>query len=262
MGRGTGREAMTTWAVVAARMGSSRMAGKSMAVLAGRPSLAHIVARLRRSRHLDGIVVATPDGAENDPIRACARAQGVPCFSGSEDDVLGRTLGAARSVGAEVIVQVTGDCPLADPRIVDRVIEAYRRDRPDYAANCLARSYPDGMDVEVFSTAVLAEADRATTDPGDREHVSLYIYGHPERYRLLNVPAPPEHTWPDLRLTLDTPEDYRVIGAIYDRLYPNDPDFGLDETLAWLRAHPEVLTAGSAPGAGQTIPSGARSAAC
>ncbi len=256
-------EEMTTWAVVAARMGSSRMAGKSMAVLAGRPSLAHIVARLRRSRHLDGIVVATPEGEENDPIRACARAEGVPCFSGSEDDVLGRTLGAARSVGAGVIVQVTGDCPLADPRIVDRVIEAYRDARPDYASNCLVRSYPDGMDVEVFATAVLAEADRATTDPAAREHVSLYIYGHPERYRLLNVPAPPEHTWPELRLTLDTPEDYRVIGAIYDALHAGNPAFGLPETLAWLRAHPEILTGSSGGGgAPQVTSSVARSAAC
>jgi spore coat polysaccharide biosynthesis protein SpsF len=255
-------EEMTMWAVVAARMGSSRMAGKSMAVLAGRPSLAHVVARLRRSRHLDGIVVATPDGAENDPIRACACAEDVPCFSGSEDDVLGRTLGAARSVGADVIVQVTGDCPLADPRIVDRVIEAYWHARPDYASNCLLRSYPDGMDVEVFATAVLAEADRATTDPADREHVSLYTYGHPERYRLLNVPAPAEHTWPDLRLTLDTPEDYRVIGAIYDALHPGNPAFGLPETLAWLRAHPEVLTAHFRRSLAQTVPSEARGTAC
>lgn len=243
---------MRTWGIVAARMTSSRMPGKSLAVLAGRPSLAHIIGRLRRARHLDGVVVAAPEGPAHDPIRACARAQGVPCFSGSEDDVLARTLGAARSVGADVIVQVTGDCPLADPGVVDRVIEAYRDGRPDYASNCVARSYPDGLDVEVFATALLAEVDAATADPADREHVSLYIYNHPERYRLLQVAAPPEHTWPDLRLTLDTPEDYRVIGAIYDALYPTNPTFGLDEILAWLRAHPDMLPrAAGVPAAGR-----------
>ena len=231
------------------------MPGKSMAMLAGRPSLAHIIARLRRSCHLDGIVVATPKGPANDPIRACADAEGVACFSGSEEDVLGRTLGAARSVGADVIVLVTGDNPLIDPLVVGRVIEAYRRERPDYASNCLVRTYPDGIEVEVFATAVLAEVDGATREPAHREHVTLYICERPHRYRLLNVPAPPEHTWPDLRITLDTEDDYRLIGAIYDALYPVDPAFGLPETLAWVRAHPNLL-----PGATRT--SAAGRAAC
>jgi len=232
---------MTLWAVVAARMTSTRMPGKSMARLAGRPSLAHIIARLKRSRYLDGVVVATTDRSTDDPIRACARAEGVPVFSGSENDVLDRTLRAARSVGADVIVQVTGDCPLIDAGVVDQTVAAYLREKPDYSCNRMPETYPNGLDTEVFATDLLAEVDRLTKAPDDREHVSLYIYEHPERYRLLNVPAPPEHHWPELRLTLDTTEDYRLIAAVYDALYPAKPDFGLTDTLNWLRTHPRWL---------------------
>lgn len=232
---------MSIWAVVAARMTSKRMPGKSMASLAGRPSLAHIITRLRQSRYLDGVVVATTDRSTDDPIRACARAEGVPVFSGSEEDVLDRTLLAARSVGANVIVQVTGDCPLIDAEVVDRTVTAYLRDKPDYACNRMPETYPNGLDTEVFATDLLAEVDRLTKAPDDREHVTLYIYEHPKRYRLLNLPAPPEYHWPELRLTLDTPEDYRLISAIYDALYPANPHFGLAETLSWLRANPTWL---------------------
>jgi spore coat polysaccharide biosynthesis protein SpsF len=234
-------EAMPIWAVVAARMTSSRMPGKSLVPLAGTPSLAHLIRRLRRSRYLDGIVIATTDRRTDDPIRSCARTEGVAVFSGSEDDVLDRTVRAAESVGASIIVQVTGDCPLIDAAVVDRTIEAYLVERPDYACNRMPESYPNGMDTEVFATSLLAEVSKITEDPADREHVSLYIYEHPERYRLLNVTAPNEHHWPELRLTLDTEEDYRLISAIFDALLPRDPAFGLSDTLKWLRENPKML---------------------
>ena len=253
---------MRTIAVVAARMGSERLPGKSMARLAGKPSFAHIVERLGRSRCLDGIVLATTSRPEDEALRACAKRVGVPFYAGSAEDVLGRIVAAARSVDAEVIVQITGDCPLIDPRISDRVIEAYRTEKPDYAINviqapddppegalllgcptALRRSpYPTGMETEVFATKQLAEVETITQDPADREHVSLYFYEHPDKYRLLYVPAPPEHRRPDVRLCVDTPEDYRVVSAVYDALYPTDPDFGLSEIIAFLDAHPEIAT--------------------
>lgn len=228
------------WGIVAARMGSSRMPGKSLAPLAGSPSLAHIIRRLRRSRFLDGVAVATTESAGDDAIRACAAAEGAPAFSGSADDVLDRTLRAARFVGASLIVQVTGDCPLIDPAVVDRAIELFLREKPDYASNGMTETYPNGMGVEVFPTSVLAEVSGLTVDPADREHVTLYIYEHPERYRIQSVEAPPQHARPDLRLTLDTREDYAVISALYDALYPRDPFFGLDATIAHLDRHPEI----------------------
>jgi spore coat polysaccharide biosynthesis protein SpsF len=187
------------------------------------------------------VVVATTDHPRDDVIRACARSLDAPVFSGSEQDVLDRTLRAARSVDAELIVQITGDSPLIDPEVVDRTIAAYLEQRPDYACNRMPETYPNGMDTEVFATSVLAEVEGLTRDPVDREHVSLYIYEHPERYRLLNVAAPPEHQWPELRLTLDTEPDYRLISAVYEALTPKDPMVRLADVLTWLRAHPEVL---------------------
>ncbi len=228
------------WGVVAARMGSSRMPGKSVAPLAGSPALAHIIRRLRRSRYLDGVVVATTTSPGDDAIRACAAAERAPVFSGSPDDVLDRTLKAAESVGADLIVQVTGDCPLIDVAVVDCVVERFLEGAPDYASNGLTETYPNGMGVEVFATALLGEVAGLAADPADREHVTLYIYEHPERYRLLSVEAAPEHRRPDLRLTLDTREDYAAISALYCALYPRDPHFGLGAILEYLDGHPEI----------------------
>lgn len=228
-------------AVVAARMASERLPGKSMALLCGVPAFEHIFRRLKRSRHLSGVILATTDRADDEPLRDCARRLGCPWFAGSSPDVLGRTLAAADSVEADVIVQVTGDCPLIDPTVVDRTIDAYLRERPDYASNCLRQSYPNGMDTEVFATSLLREVAGLTNDPADREHVSLYFYEHPGRFRLLNVDAPDEHRSPDLRLTLDTQDDYALISRLFDALYPRNPGFGLSEILEWLAKHPEPI---------------------
>jgi spore coat polysaccharide biosynthesis protein SpsF len=125
-----------------------------------------------------------------------------------------------------------------DPAIVDHVIEAFRRGDVDYAANVLEPTYPRGMDVQVFPAAVLAEVATLTDDPADREHVSLYIYEHPERYRLCSVVAdePADH-----RLTVDTPADYELVRTIFEELYPSDPAFGLEAILVLLERRPELL---------------------
>jgi spore coat polysaccharide biosynthesis protein SpsF len=221
-------------------MGSSRMPGKTMAELAGRSSLHHIIERLRRVPNLDGIVVATTTGIADDVIADCARAAGVSLYRGSADDVLARTLKAARSVGAATIVTVTADCPLTDPLIVEQVIGEYRRHRPDYASNRLdGYKYPKGMDVEVFLTVLLEEIEKEAREPRDREHVTLFFYEHPERFRLLGIEPSERHRRPELRLTLDTPDDYKLISALYDALYDDDPCFGLDAVLDCLERHPE-----------------------
>ncbi len=229
------------FAVVAARMASERLPGKSMALLAGKPAFAHIVERLQRSRYLDGVVLATTYNPEDEALRECARNLGVPFYAGSPSDVMGRTLAAAQSVTADLIVQITGDCPLIDPAIVDRIIAAYQREKPDYAANVIPSTYPNGMDVEVFATSLLAQAERLTQDPADREHVSCYIYERPAQYRLLNLSAPPALARPALRLCIDTQADYQVVSAIYAALYAPKPDFGLGDILAFLDAHPALL---------------------
>lgn len=235
-------ESHPIWAVVPGRMGSSRMRGKTMAELAGQASLRHIIERLRQVPSLDGIVIATTHLDEDDVIAECARSAGVSLYRASADDVLARTLEAARSVGASTIVTVSGDCPLIDPHVVQQAVEEYRQHLPDYASNSLhGYKYPIGFSVEVFSTDLLESVADEAVAPRDREHVTLFFYEHPERFRLLGVEPSERHRRPDLRLTLDTPEDYKVISAIYDALYRTDPCFGLDAVLDYLDRHPELV---------------------
>lgn len=230
------------WAVVTSRMGSSRLPGKSMAVLAGRPSLAHIVARLESVPQVAGVLVATTDHPEDNVISDCAEEVGARCFRGSSEDVLSRVHAAAHSVDARTIVLITGDCPMIDPAVVARVIEEYRRERPDYASSVLTEvlTYPAGHSCEVFPRAVLDDVHERTAHPADREHVTLHIYHHPERYRLHSVEATGDEVRPDLWLALDTDYDLSGVSAIFDALAPRNPLFGYREVLAFLASHPEL----------------------
>ena len=226
--------------IIEARMRSTRLPGKVLLEAVGEPLLALMVERLRRSQRLDGIVIATTDDPSCDPIEALAHELGVGVFRGSEDDVLARVLGAAEASGADIIVETTGDCPLIDPHWLDLVVDAYLRDGGcDFCSNTLTETFPRGTDVRVFSTAALADVAATTTDPADREHVSLYFWTHPERYHLREVKSP-EPSLGDLRLTVDTPEDLALVRAIFERLYPQDHGFGLGEIAALLREHPEI----------------------
>jgi len=236
------------WAVVAGRMASSRAPGKTMAPLAGRPSLWHIVQRLGRMPELDGVVVATTERPEDDGIRILAREAGIPCYSGSVDDVLARTLEAAHSVGARTIVQVTGDCPLVDPEVVAEAIGAYGDECVDYVSNRLyGYTYPDGYDVEVFAVSLLEQVEAATQEPYDREHVTTYVYGHPERYRLHGVEATGRRRRPDLHLSLDTAPDIALMQEIYGALWRPERDFGIDAVLDLLDVRPDLAAAASVP---------------
>jgi spore coat polysaccharide biosynthesis protein SpsF len=227
------------WAVVPGRMGSSRLPGKTMADLAGHPSLWHIIERLKRAALLEGVVVATTTDPSDDVIRACAESVGVPCFSGSAEDVLDRTLRAARSVGAATVVTVTGDCPLVDPAVVDKVVAAYVERAPDYASNRLfGYKYPIGLDVEAFTTESLERVGRVAVEPRDREHVTLYYYEHPDEFDLLGIEPEDNQRRPSLRLTLDTADDYGLIRAVYEHFWPRP--FGLDDVLTYLDEHPHL----------------------
>ncbi len=227
-------------------MTSTRLPGKVLAEAEGQPMLALMIERLQFAPTLDQIVIATTTNAADDPIEALACKLGVGCWRGSEDDVLQRVLDAARAYDAEVIVELTGDCPLIDPKVVDGAIREYRAVGADYVSNVLTRSYPIGMDTQVFATDVLADVARRTTDPTDREHVSLYIYRHPEIYSLANVSAPREEARPELRLTLDTAEDLAVIRAVFAALRRVAKDFTVGDAIAFLDAHPGIAALNSA----------------
>ena len=229
-----------TVATIEARMTSTRLPGKVLKEAVGKPMLELMIERLKRVPSLDGIVVATTVNAADDPVAALAEKLGVGLWRGSENDVLSRVLDAAIHHRIDVIVETTGDCPLIDPAAVEDCIRAYRAAKVDYVSNVLERSYPIGLDTQVFATSILADVARRTNDPADREHVSLYIYRHPETYSLRNVPAPAALARPDLALTLDTPEDYALIEAVFAALYPKNPAFTLADVLALLDRRPEI----------------------
>lgn len=221
-------------------MRSERLPNKVLLPILGRPNLALMVERLRRVPALDAIFLATADHVSCDPIETLARELGVGCFRGSEDDVLDRVLKASRAARADLIVETTGDCPLIDPPTVEKVIQAFLAHDVDYCSNILERTYPRGLDVQVFPLRVLEEVARRTTDPADREHVSLYIYEKPGRFKLLNVESGYGPEVAELRLTVDTPEDFTLVRTIYEELYPARPDFTLPDILALLARRPEL----------------------
>lgn len=231
---------MTTAAIIEARMTSSRLPGKVLRPVLDRPLLAYMIERLHQMRTIDTIIVATTTNVEDDPIVACATQQGAKWFRGSEHDVLGRVLQAAQQHQVDVIVETTADCPLIDPVESDKVVQRFQQGDVEYASNVLHRSYPRGMDTQVFATASLADVAQRTQHPTDHEHPTYYIYQHPELYRLANVSAPASLTDPELRLTVDTPEDLQLIQAILTALWPKNPRFLLADILAWLAAHPEI----------------------
>jgi len=231
---------MKTAITIEARMRSTRLPGKVLLPLLGRPMLERMIERLRRVRRADVIVVATTTNPADDAIVALADSIGVGSYRGSEIDVLARVLEAARSVDAELIVETTADCPLIDPGVIDQLIQTLVTNQVDYCANVLRPTYPRGLDAQVFPTRVLAEVANLTTDPADREHVSLYIYEHPDRYRLLNVASGLPEDVAELRLTVDTPEDFELVTRVYEALYPGRPDFGLADLVALFAARPDL----------------------
>ncbi|OGH71461.1 MAG: hypothetical protein A2921_04350 [Candidatus Magasanikbacteria bacterium RIFCSPLOWO2_01_FULL_43_20b] len=229
-------------ATIEARMTSTRLPGKVLLPLAGKPALERLVERLKRSLYIDEIVVATTTNQTDEPIVELCESLGVKYFRGSELDVLKRVLGAAESVRADIIVEITGDCPLMDWRIVDRGIEEFYSQNVDYAANMIPLiTYPVGFDVQVFPVRVLAEVDKLTSDPIDRVHVSYYIYHHPDRYKLGSWLAPAEASGPAMRLTLDELSDYKLIDEIFRNLLPVDEDFSVVKVVEFLNKNRHLL---------------------
>ena len=232
---------MKVVATIEARMGSSRLPGKTLAPILGRPMLELLVERLKRCRLVDQIVIATTYDPADQIIEELARRLQIGCFRGSVDNVLQRVLQAAQSHSADLIVETTGDNPLIDPEIVDQLVTLFLSGAYDYVSNDLQETFPDGLNAKLFLTKTLADVDELTQDPLDQEHVSLYIYEHPERYRLGNLAAPPDLHRPDIRLTVDTAEDLALVSRIFESLYPQNPEFSardivrlLDKCSEWL----------------------------
>jgi len=220
-------------------MTSSRLPGKVLMPALGHPMLHHLVARLRAVPSIDEIVLATTTNAADDPLVDFARNENIRVFRGSENDVMERVIGAAEFAGADVIVEITGDCPIIDPDIVEQTIRMFKAHDAAYVSNGLIRSYPDGMDTQVFSLEALKRSAAMTRDPLDREHVSLFMCKHPELFPHLNLVAPPSQHWPELGLTLDEPADYELIKRIIEYFGEPKPLFSCLDTIRLLHDKPE-----------------------
>lgn len=231
-------------ATIEARMTSSRLPGKVLMSAAGKTMLEHLVHRLKRVPFIQQIVLATTINTTDQPLVEFAQRAGIGCFRGSEDDVMMRVLGAAESVNADVIVEITGDCPIIDPRIVEQTIRMFQNNTCDYCSNVGIRCYPDGMDTQVFYIEALRKSAGMTQDPQDHEHVSLHMRQHPDIFRAVTLVAPPDLFWPELRLTLDTEQDFNFIKMLIETLGPADPCFGCADVIRYLRTNPGLVAAG------------------
>ena len=224
-------------AIIQARMNSSRLPGKVLADVAGRPMLWRVIHRVKKSTAVKRVMVATSDQPADDAIADFCRVHEIALFRGSETDVLDRYYQAARGCAAQTVVRITGDCPLIDGAVIDKVVEAFFHSGADYAANTLLSTYPDGLDTEVFSIAALQTAWRDAKLPAEREHVTPYLHTS-GRFRVANVANDFDAAAAQMRWTVDEPRDLDFVRAIFARF--NDRPFTCDDVLRLLRQAPEL----------------------
>ena len=225
-------------------MSSTRLPGKVLADVAGAPMILRQIERLRRCERLKQIVVATSDQASDDPLVERLDAAGVPVFRGALDDVLSRFMGAIEAFGpTRTVVRLTADCPLADPVLIDETLKAHLRAGADYTSNTpTRRSYPKGLDVEVFEAVALRVAAGETTDPYDHEHVTPFLYRNPRRFQVASLEQVADEG--DVRWTVDRPDDLEFVRAVYDGLYAANPAFTSDDVRAFVRGRPDLADLG------------------
>ncbi len=202
--------------------------------------LSRQIERVRRSRLVDLHIMATSDDSSDDPLEQLCYALGLSCLRGSLNDVLDRFYIAAKSYAPDHVVRVTGDCPLIDPEIIDAVIRFHNTGHYDYTSNALEPSFPDGLDVEVFQFRCLAQAWEEAKLPSEREHVTPFIYGDPQRFRLGSLRNDKDLS--SLRWTVDEPSDFEFVTQVYQALYPSKPEFTTRDVLGLLEKNPSLLT--------------------
>jgi spore coat polysaccharide biosynthesis protein SpsF len=233
-------------AIIQARMGSTRLPGKVLLPLAGRPMLWQIVRRLQWAESPCHIVVATSDLAQDEPIRAMCEGHGIDCFAGSEHDVLDRFYRAAVRSQGDPLIRITADCPFVDPQLVDRLVSFYVAGAFTHAAVATGAGalyleggrFPDGLDAECFSFSALETAWREAADPVEREHVTPYIWRNKERFRCGLMTSDVDCS--EMRWTVDNQEDFDVAADVYRTLYAEDRPFLMPDILAYFSSHPDI----------------------
>jgi spore coat polysaccharide biosynthesis protein SpsF len=226
-------------AVLQARVSSSRLPGKVLKPILGIPMLGRHLERLQRVKLFDRLIVATSTEASDTPVVRLCDKLGVDCYRGSLNDVLDRYYHALEPHHPDIVVRLTGDCPLTDPGVIDECIGFFLNHKFDYVSNCMKRTFPIGLDTEVFRFEALRQAWREARLPSEREHVTPFIKSHPERFRIghfLNDIDLSHHRW-----TVDEPEDFKFVKAVYEKLYPLNARFSMHDILHLLKRHPELM---------------------
>jgi len=227
---------MTVQCILQARFSSTRLPGKVLKPILGEPMLARQIERIARAARVDALTVATSDQASDDGIAALCERLGVDCYRGSLDDVLDRFYQAARHSGPSHVMRLTGDCPLTDPAILDALVELHLTGDFDYSSNVEERTYPDGLDAEVFRYDLLVQAWQGAMSPYEREHVTPFMREAESRSRGVLKDRVDRS---NLRWTVDFPEDFAFVSRVFEELYPGDPEFGAEDVHRLLLAHPE-----------------------
>ena len=226
-------------AIIQARTMSTRLPNKILLPINDKPILYHFIERVRDAQKLDDIIVATSTKKSDDIIEKFCIDNEIKCFRGSEEDVLSRYHEAAKKFSVDIIVRLTSDTPLLDPKVIDKVITKYQETKYDFVSNFfpLPRTYPDGYNIEVFSSKILEIVNQEAEKPSDREHVTTYITMQPKKFKIYRVDS--EKNLSNYRLNLDYKEDFELIKAVFEGL--KDNKFKLEDIINWLDNHPEIL---------------------
>lgn len=225
--------------IIQARMTSSRLPGKVLKPILGKPMLAYLLERVSRCQTMTQVVVATSNQPEDDVIEMFCLDNNVDCFRGDLHDVLDRYYQAAIKYQADHVVRVTADCPLIDPTVMDEIIECHLLGQYDYTSNAIEPCYPDGLDVEVIKFDVLKQAWQKATMNSEREHVTQYILQNDGIYKIKSFLCPDDLS--HIRLTVDEPEDFMLINKIFEELYPSTPTFSYKDVLYFLEQNPDLI---------------------
>lgn len=223
-------------AEIQARTGSTRLPGKIHADIEGRTMLGRILDAARRVKGVDDVIVATTASPLDDRTAAWCESEGVACFRGSEEDVLARVRQAVEQMSAEVVVQMTGDNPFYCPEVIDAQLDLFLNEGFDYVGDNVEPSYPVGCGAKIFRARMLTVLDAWCNDRAVREHVSLFFYEHPERYRVGTLVAPEHLRWPRLRVTVDTPEDLAFAQAVFAAIKQTGKDISYELLVDVVRA--------------------------
>lgn len=230
---------MKVLVIIQARMGSTRLPGKILKKVNGKPLLAYQLERVQQSKCIDKIVIATTIEQKDEPIVEFCEQYGVEYYRGSENDVLARYYEAAEQFGGDIIVRLTSDCPIIDPIVIDETIRYYidHASEFDYVSNTIERTYPRGLDTEVFSRDALEKSYKDATLERDREHVTAYIYSNPEKFRIGSITNP--QNLGHYRWTVDTTEDFQLVELILSSLYSENQLFYMSDVIDLLDQHPD-----------------------